>query len=393
VKFPLLAAFHSLVWDAARRLGGMRAGMWALAASALAPQIVWMAALTLTHSIMVMAGAAAVIHALTVLRTRRDAWAFAWLGAAMALGMLGKFNFPLFLIPLLAAVLILPDARAIIATRRIWVSVAVFAALAAPALIAALLQIERSSARMRKLFSEAGATAGIDLPGIGIDGALSLVQATAAWAGPLALIWIVARRQGPRPEGSSDPLVRALGLAMILSLAAFAIMVLAADMHRVRERYLTPMLIAAPIWLAVARPLGREWVARLAVIAHLGAAAGGGGVVTFSSHRLAYPWTALAGSLSAALPGAGAVVGARTVDGANIALALGLPVVRDSAAPDGKVLLVWVGDGPPPADFAAMLPLGARIAVARAPMTNLSRKVIAMSAALADGASVIAGPR
>ncbi|MFT6774251.1 MAG: hypothetical protein ACJA1L_001963, partial [Paracoccaceae bacterium] len=154
-----------------------------------------------------------------------------------------------------------------------------------------------------------------------------------------------------------------------------------------------PMLIALPIWLAVARPIAREWVARLAVIAHLAAAAGVAGVVTFSAHRLAYPWTALAEGLSSALPGANAVVGGRSVDGANIALALGLPVVRDRAAPDGKVLLVWVGDGPPPSDFAAMLPPHPRIAVARARMTNLSDKVIAMSGALADGASVIAASR
>lgn len=390
VKFPLLGAFHLLVWDAARRLGGMRAGMWALVAGALLPQIVWMSALTLTHSILVMAGAAAVIHALVVLRGTRAVGAWVWLGLAISLGFLGKFNFALFAIPMLAAMLIVPGTRPILMARRAWISALVALACVGPVAIAAAMDLSGSAGRLRKLFSESGATSGLDVPGLGLDGALSLVQALGAWAGPALLVWVFARRQGPGggAPGDAEAFLRALALAMALSLAIFAVIVLAADMHRVRERYLTPMLIALPIWLAAARPLGRAWPARLALIAHLAAAAGVAGVVTLSPHRLAYPWQALAGQLAEALPNARAVIGGRTADGANIALALGLPVVRERAAPDGAVLLVWVGDRPPPPHFAAMLPEGAATAVARAPMTNLSDKEIVFSAALADGAAV-----
>lgn len=395
VKFPLLGLFHLLVWDAARRLGGMRAGMWALVAGALAPQIVWMSALTLTHSILVMAGAAAVIHALAVLRGSRAISAWIWLGLAISLGALGKFNFALFVIPMLAAMLIVPGTRPILMARRAWISAAVALVCVGPAVIAAAMDLAGSAGRMRKLFSEAGATSGLDVPGLGLDGALSLLQALGAWAGPAALVWIIARRQGPRGAAPSDAaaFLRALALAMAISLAVFALIVLAADMHRVRERYLTPMLIALPIWLAVARPLGRAWPARLALAAHLTAAVGVAGVATLSPHRLAYPWASLAGDLSSALPGAEAVIGARTADGANIALALGLPVVRERAAPDGPVLLIWVKDRPPPARLAAMLGPDAPRTVVRAPMTNLSDKEIVFSGALADGAAVNAAMR
>jgi 4-amino-4-deoxy-L-arabinose transferase-like glycosyltransferase len=393
VKFPLLGVFHLLVWDAARRLGGMRAGMWALVAGALLPQIVWMAALTLTHSILVMAGTAAVIHALVVLRGTRAVGAWVWLGLALSLGALGKFNFALFAIPMLAAMLIVPGTRPILKARRAWISATVVAGCVGPVAIAAAMDLAGSAGRMRKLFSEAGATSGLDLPGVGLDGALSLMQAFGAWAGPALVVWIIVRRQGPRGAAGADAFLRALMLSMLLSLAVFALIVLAADMHRVRERYLTPMLIALPIWLAVARPLGRMWPARLALAAHLAAAVGVAGVVTLSPHRLAYPWQALAGQLTADLPGAQAVIGGRTADGANIALALGLPVVRDRAAPDGPVLLVWVGDRPPPTAFAAMLAPGAPRAVVRAPMTNLSGKTIIFSGALAYGTAVNAARR
>jgi hypothetical protein len=373
----------------------MRAGMWALVAGALLPQIVWMAALTLTHSILVMAGAAAVIHALVVLRGTRAIAAWVWLGLAISLGSLGKFNFALFAIPMLGAILIVPGTRAILMARRAWISAGVVLVCVGPVVIAAAMDLAGSAGRMRKLFSEAGATSGLDVPGLGLDGALSLVQALGAWAGPAVLVWAIVRRQGPRgaAPGDAEAFLRALALAMSISLAVFAVIVLAADMHRVRERYLTPMLIALPIWLAVARPLGRAWPARLALAAHLTAAVGVAGVVTLSPHRLAYPWASIAGDLSTALPGAEAVIGGRTADGANIALALGLPVVRERAAPDGPVLLVWVGDRPAPARFAAMLAPDAPRAVVRAPMSNLSDKEIVFTGALTDGAAVNAALR
>ncbi|MEM6849942.1 MAG: glycosyltransferase family 39 protein, partial [Pseudomonadota bacterium] len=44
VKGVLLAAIHLLVFDTARRIGGVPAGVGALAVAALCPQISWMAA-------------------------------------------------------------------------------------------------------------------------------------------------------------------------------------------------------------------------------------------------------------------------------------------------------------------------------------------------------------
>lgn len=265
VKFPLLAAFHLLSWDAARRLAGPAAGLMAAAASAFLPQIVWMSPLTLTHSVLVLAAAAAVVHAGALLavtpRAKRGVGLWLWLGAAMALGAMAKYTFALMLGPFLLALLVTPGTRGLVADRRFLVSLAAFAALAGPSIAAAALQVRQTTGRMSKLFSEEGSTAGLDVPGIGLDGFLSLIQAGLAWAGPALVVWWLARRRA-QPQATSlregaDAYVEALGRAMALGLALFAVIVLAGDMHRVRERYLTPMLAPLPVW-ARGRPSARR---------------------------------------------------------------------------------------------------------------------------------------
>ncbi len=393
VKFPLLAAFHLLTWDAARRLGGPSAGLRALAASALMPQIVWMSALTLTHSVLVLAAAAAVANAgarlaLAAPDARRPAM-WAWFGAAMALGALAKYNFALFLLPYLAALLITPATRRLVADRRFAISAGVFALLSGPALAAALMQMRQTTGRMSKLFSEAGATAGLDVPGLGLDGLLSLAQACVAWAGPAALVWWLAARFGGAAEArrapEADGYVEALGRAMAIALALFALIVLAGDMHRVRERYLTPMLASLPIWLAAARPLSAAATRRVALLgAGLYAAAlvGVAGVVELSAHRLAYPYDALAAQVAARFDVDGAtVIGARHADGANLALALqarGFDARAGEAPWPGQppaeppLLLVWTGDRPRPPALSEHPPAEGPAARITAPLTNLS---------------------
>ncbi len=397
VKFPLLAGFHLLSWDAARRLAGPAAGLMAVAVSAFLPQIVWMSPLTLTHSVLVLAAAAAVVHAGALLaltpRASRCVWLWIWFGAAMALGAMAKYTFALTLGPFLLALLITPGTRGLVADRRLWISVLTFAVLAGPSIAAAAMQVRQTTGRMSKLFSEAGSTAGLDVPGIGLDGFLSLIQAGLAWAGPALLVWWLARRRGAPVRGSeADAYVEALGRAMALGLALFAVIVLAGDMHRVRERYLTPMLAPLPVWLAVARPLGERAGRRVAALAgalYLAAAAGVAGVVTFSDHRLAYPYAAVAAKLAEERDLNGVtLIGARHADGANLALALqamGIDARAGEAPfpgqplPEGRLLLVWTGDRARPAALEDFPPATGPQETISAPLTNLSGETATLS--------------
>lgn len=103
VKFMLLGAFYAFAYLAGRRL--FADGLFA----ALAPLslvacffIGWDAVVNYSHTILLLAAMAAVLW-LTLRLEKQSGWAdYLWLALAIAAGLLAKYNFALFLLPLLA---------------------------------------------------------------------------------------------------------------------------------------------------------------------------------------------------------------------------------------------------------------------------------------------------
>ncbi|MEL6978296.1 MAG: glycosyltransferase family 39 protein [Pseudomonadota bacterium] len=359
LKYALLCAYYLLAWDAARRLGGPMAGMMAVAAAAFLPQIVWQSAHTLAHSIMVLTGSMAIGHAVILIWERPSLGRYVWLGAAAALGALAKFNFFLFAAPLMLVIALEPEARRRVFERPAWIALALFIVATTPSFIAAALDLEASAGRLSKLYSSSEGP-WYDPPWLGLDGFVSLLVASIAWAGPLAMVWALARWRSPREVVGALPNaapLRLLARAMALGMIAFALIVLAADMHKVHERYLTPILAVAPVWLAARYPLGgaaRRWVAGLAGVAFLGALIGVFAMVSNEKHRYAIPYQAIAAEIERAGAPPAPILAARHSDVANLTLALGW---RGAAAPryaavEDRALLVWRGDRSPPMRLA-----------------------------------------
>lgn len=372
VKYGLLAAFHWFVFDAARRLAGPRAGVLALAASAMLPQIVWMSAVTLAHSIAVVACAAGVVWAATRAREAKSWGPHLALGALAAAGALAKFNFLLFLAPFLVAVALDPRWRPVVSGARAAAAAAVFALLAGPSYVAALLHLGDSASRIGRLYRPDGALAWIDVPYLGVDGLLSLVIAALAWAGLAVVVWGVAvwaeRRAARRDRLGGDAVEQdegaeaadALGRAMVFALGAFAVIVLLSDMHKIEERYLTPLLAPLPVYLAARRPLRRAApvVLGVAAAAYLAVFPGFAGMANFGAHRFGYPYDAVAAQIRTAAQAAGwdeaRILSRRHDDAANLTLALGWEGSRTPAYAmiDERALLVWRGRGAAPPNLA-----------------------------------------
>lgn len=364
VKYGLLAAFHLFTWDSARRLGGPRAGLAALAVSAFLPQVVWMSAVTMAHSVAVLGAAAMMLWALARTLRAPTAWNYALLGLAAGLGALSKFNFWLILIPSLVALAVDQSYRRQLFRPVMGVSAAVFAVVAGPSMVAALADLETSASRIGKLY-RGGDLAWIDPPILGVDGVVTLIVAALAWAAPALVIWAAAQALEPPRNGAAIVAAadsaaahfgRLLGRAMLLGLGLFALIVLAADMHKVEERYLTPILAALPVYLALRWPLET----RLAPVALLAAAfycavfPAFWGMARFGGHRydMAYDVAAatLAGQVDAPLP----ILAARHDDAANFTLALGWPGAAEPSYPPlgDRALLLWRGVGSAPARLA-----------------------------------------
>ena len=369
LKYGLLAGYHYLTWNAATRLAGPRAGALALAASAFLPQIVWMSAVTLAHSIMVLAGTAAVLYC-TLRALKKPGWkTYAWLGLAMSLGALAKFNFFLLLIPFFAAFAMDPQVRRLFTRPFAWVTPAVFAATSGPSMIVAALYREDSGSRIEKLY-RASDFAWLDLPHIGLDGFVSLIVMTLAWAAPAAAAWLLARYYDSKHGGLRAPsttpvlgsadsaltIARILERAMLGGLALMAALILVADVTKVEERYLTPVLALLPVYLALRWPLGASArvVLLSAIAVYLAAFVGFWGMAEYGKHRYGLPYEAVAAQIRRQSPQPTPLLSPRHDDQANVVLALGWPGAETPRYQriETEAILLWRGRGGAPKDLA-----------------------------------------
>lgn len=381
VRLSLLGLYHWLCFDAARRLAGDRAGILALIASALLPQIVWMSIQTTAHTILVIVASIGIIHSLSLLRSGRSRSAYIWFGIWAAVGALAKYNFFIFLISFLLAATMTPGIRRQLFRRPIWISVAIFAAAFTPVVVASLnAPLEDTAGRMVKLSNTIGYLESLDLPHIGIDGLFSLAVSTFLWSGPAIIVFFIGRsRDHPRPVPDGDADVRRVLLRTVLiGLAGFAMLVLAADYHSVAERYMAPILAPTAIILALCLPqvLGARNLLVLSGCLYVLAPIAVAIVALFGSERFNFPFDAVAQSIQAQNPAPAQIASNRQDDAGNIAALLRWPPERGGAE---DIVLVWQGDDGPGADVVERLPDGVKplgpVTRVTAPIRNFSGKL------------------
>jgi 4-amino-4-deoxy-L-arabinose transferase-like glycosyltransferase len=372
VKNALLAGTWLLVFDTGKRATGSAVtGLCAAAGLAFMPQVVWQSQFTLAHSVLATFGTAALVNALTrVLLEPRSTGAYLYLGLAAAIGAYGKYNFLLVIIVAALAVLSLPSLRARLANARLALSAGIFALLFGPHLVFALTHIAETTNRIAKL-ERANSTFGIlDIPVLGIDGLFSVGLATLASAAPLFIVWAIAQG-GIRATGQNAPALPGeaksdanLFAQLYLRIAAFGLALFAAviffgDFHFVFERYLTPLLLPLPLWLAVAAIPSRRTTLRLAIIAGcvwLAALVAMPAIITFQDDHFAYPYRGIARVLKEKIPPPYAVLGRRDRLTANLVIKLPGTSAFEADKPNGRVLVVWTGNASePPASLLAEL--------------------------------------
>lgn len=355
-KNGLLASAYLLFFWCGRLLFGTKAGAATLALSLLLmPQIVWQAQITLSHSTAAAAACAALIAALVWLLDRQTTIRFVALGAALAATLLSKYSALLLVIALAAAVLMVPEARKRLGDGRMLLSAAIVLVLAVPHYLWVLHNLETSTARLAKLTVRNPLWSRLDLPGLGIDGLLTSIQALAVSAGPLVIVWAAARWLARREPDDAGPaalgtlFATLAGRGLVAGLAILGIAVLATDIHHVSDRYLAQFLMLLPVWLSLSYPLAfRPRAMRRFLATSLGLAV----VVTlvwpqlalFGNHRFAYPYDAVAAQVVAAAGPEAAILMERGDYATNIVLRMPQGRVFDARSPAPTVAALWDAD-------------------------------------------------
>jgi 4-amino-4-deoxy-L-arabinose transferase-like glycosyltransferase len=400
VKNLFLAGTYLLSFDIARRVTGRALpGLIIVASFMLLPQIVWKSQVTLAHSVLVMFAVVAVLHAVVYAVEQGDLASFLWLGLTAAIGALAKYNFFLVLAAVAVAAGSIPSMRARLFTPRLGWSLAILAAAMAPHYLWALQNLGQATARMAKLDRENSVFVSIDVPFIGVDGFLSLAVSLAAWTAPLLAAWFAIRHFSGGTEERDDPVservqgyARFFARTTLIAMGVFAAIVLLGDLHSVRERYLTPMLMPLPFWLAFAFPLETRPRAPLHFLRLGGAIAvlmltAWPAWMLFGKDQFSYPYQAFTQSIGAAVPGPFAVLGSHDKYGANIAARLERAQRWEEGSAASQVVVLWEPKpGRSPNGLAARLgdgfePRGPVIAM-DAPYENLSGEVARLNGQL-----------
>ncbi len=323
IRYGLLTAFFVAMLAAAREAIDDRR---LAAAAALSPVAFWFlgwASLTVyMDSLALIAALAATVWLMLRLARVPSTAGYAALAPVLAVGLLGKFSFGPAVALLALSALAVPGMRAVVADRRFWMAAAGGTALAAPAYLHVIAQMDTLLAVAEARILE-GAVA--DAPPQGPAArALLVLKAAFAFALPLlplfaavfapavvpAVVPAMLGRGDGGLAGRRRMVVWWLGLWVILVLVAFAGATAAAGVDKLREHYLF-VLVPLPILLFALVPAARAgtrmvggYLCLLAVLAivALGALAAQAVVqpVSCTKCRLVMPWADYADQLRAA---------------------------------------------------------------------------------------------
>ena len=326
----------------------------------------WTAHNAFSHTLALAAAQFAALWSYLRLVQRRQIGDYALFGLCAALGLLVKYNFLLFLLPLLMASLFVAPARRALTSWRPLVSALVAASVLAPHALW-LLHVDHDFGQTLAATTRVGHVSGY-LANV----AAGLGNLVVSLGGESAPLWIVAPflfwplwriKAEPAPEH------RLLWLVLALSLAAPVLFVVAAQATDIKARYLAPILLQAPLalfaWLDTRSPSPR------ALKLHTGAAAAmavlafvvlAGQALFYNSHCrrcwLEMPIPALSQRLRENGFEAGTIVAAEWHVGGTLRLhfpraAVLVPSFRETSTPrtHGGCVLVWNarldGDAPP----------------------------------------------
>lgn len=278
------------------------------------PEISWQSQIDRTHSILALTFVCATLYwFLKIVEERRTLY-YCLLGLSAGICLLAKYNTGFFLIALVAAAASLPVYRQVLRDRRILLSLGILLAVFLPnalwmlnnpqlALLSAFkFQIEKSSSL-------------VNFRGIGrMFGALLSVLAPMVLLHGLVLGWYRKEPQTLPP----NPHLRLLWRISVAVLVLFAVAVLFSGATSVRERWLLPALVFAPIvslgtFADRLNPVRLKWFYALGLLMMVGVTVGHTGRVVFSekmkqTDRLNFPYSSLAPQLKAPLGGVPVVI-------------------------------------------------------------------------------------
>jgi 4-amino-4-deoxy-L-arabinose transferase-like glycosyltransferase len=249
LKNLMLFAAYALYYLAARQvMDDKRLAVIAALGLLTIPQVSFEAQRDLSHTVAAIFGSSLFVYSLLRLLSAPSLVAFLLFGIATGIGGITKYNFALVPIAAGLAVLMDRDMRRIVLNWRLLPAAVVALAIIAPHALWLLDNFQAAGGHtMKKLVDDdTGFLAGL------AHGFGSLILST---LGFLALTFVILaavyREHLKAIFAASSPWTRLVGRILLLSLGLIALMIVFAGLENVRDRWLTPILLIAPLYLAL----------------------------------------------------------------------------------------------------------------------------------------------
>lgn len=333
------------------------AGTAAFAATAslfLLPHFAWEARRDLSHTVLAMAMVVAALYFFVRMLKCRQARDYAGFGLSVGLGLLGKYNYPVFLAALVLAGLFVKNGRATLRHRNILLSLA---------LIVGVTCMHGNWALAHGSVLEAGATKlrvanASNIVGVWAGGMGSLVESALAVAGIVGLIYLVLFRRAPavsNPNGSVVEHRTLLRQTLMVGMILCVGMVFCLQM-RFKARWLLPLLMIAPVYLTLlalprmdpVRTKKLLWIGCAAAVIALVALPAAAPLATLTGKytRLNAPYGDLAAELKKLGVAPGVIVAENRMVGGNLKLfftssTVVTPELAAATKVKGPWLVVW----------------------------------------------------
>jgi len=216
----------------------------------LMPSFAWHMHQGFTHTILLGFGIILSLHALLSLKENPNTKNYLYLGLAFGIGLMGKYSFLLFMLPLIIAALSVAKYRNILINNKIWLSIAVFLLVIGPHLYwltQHYQEIFLSIDQKLKVTSD-------NLLFERINSLGKFVGAAIAFVTPFALLFLLGNwRQLFNTDKQIIKNDNVLLLSRFYWVIAITIIVLAVfvSMPHFKVRWLHPLMMIFPLWMLI----------------------------------------------------------------------------------------------------------------------------------------------
>jgi hypothetical protein len=252
LKNLLLFSLYYFTYLGAKEISGEEAvSLAAMSSLFFMPQIAWESQRDLTHSVLVSATVAWTFYVfIRLLKTGRTCY-YLLLGLCAGMGVLAKPNFGIFLVGAILAALSIGRFRVVVSERRIVLTVGGFLAVTSGYFLWALHHADATLSRAGK-FNMGEAAGGLVSCLMGLA---DLGKGVATILLPSLILYGAVLYRAPvsvSPTGEESDYRKLMGRILIAGMIISAAMILIFRVSNVKERWIQPLLIPAPVYLMLA---------------------------------------------------------------------------------------------------------------------------------------------